>query len=438
MSYPLSADVAAGDLTAASQYNNLRADALRLGQAAADAVNLGSLMEAFESRLNIIRLNTTQVRVEASAVAPVDLLVAGFPVRVVANVDLAIGDAPSGAAANWYIFANRAASSSAFTLSVSTSSTEGANQRRIGQFYWDGALIVKDSIQTEFSLLLQKLLYFKESMPQCGRLSAATNDPTPSADVSTTSLIYFSPYNGNRVSLYVPNYGWRTYPFSEMTLDISGYTSGKNYDVFLYDNAGVLTLEGVVWSNDSLRSVALASQDGRWVKNGYPHKLYLGTIRCHSAGVTRDTTNSRLVWNMYNRVHRPIKIIVSTDSWTYATAAWRQWNADAANSIFFVIGVANDPVYLLSIENGNNAAYNNSYVTGVCLDASNTNQSLINNELLAPQGYRGAAISVYNSVPAAGYHYLALVEYVLTSTVTFFGDNGAALLQSGGAGWLLS
>ena len=38
MSYPVSADVSAGDATLASQYNNMRSDALYSGQAAADAV----------------------------------------------------------------------------------------------------------------------------------------------------------------------------------------------------------------------------------------------------------------------------------------------------------------------------------------------------------------------------------------------------------------
>ncbi len=79
MSYPTSSDVAAGDLTAASQYNNLRADALRLGQAAADAVNVGSMLELYESNLKIIRLNTTQLRIEASLTSPVSLNVYGYP-----------------------------------------------------------------------------------------------------------------------------------------------------------------------------------------------------------------------------------------------------------------------------------------------------------------------------------------------------------------------
>ena len=70
MSYPLSSDVAAGDNTASAQYNNLRSDALRLGNLATDSINLGSLIEFFESKLNIIRLATNTVRVAASFAVP--------------------------------------------------------------------------------------------------------------------------------------------------------------------------------------------------------------------------------------------------------------------------------------------------------------------------------------------------------------------------------
>ena len=148
MTYPLSSAVSAGDATLASHYNNLRKDALYLGQDPADAVALGAALERLEFRLTLERLNTTQVRVPATASAPVSLLIDGFLVQTTAHVDLAIGDAPSGAAAAYYVFANRAAASTSFTLSISTSVTELANQRRIGRFYWDGAKIVKDSVST--------------------------------------------------------------------------------------------------------------------------------------------------------------------------------------------------------------------------------------------------------------------------------------------------
>lgn len=438
MSYPTSSDVAAGDITAAAQYNNLRADALRLGQAAADAVNVGSMLELYETNLKIIRLNTTQLRIEASLTSPVSLNVYGFPVRTVANVDLAIGDVPSGAAAVYYIFANRTGSSTSFTLSVSTSSAEAANQRRIGQCYWDGSAIVKDSIQTELAKHHTSLLKFVESVEHCGRLTLATNDPVRTSDVASSSLVFFTPYKGNRVSLYVPGYGWRVYTFAELSLDISGYTINTNYDIFLYDNAGTLTLEGVAWSNATLRATALVSQDGQWVKNGSLNKLYLGTVRCHAAGAACDTTAARFCWNNYNRTHRSLKIFDPADSWSYNVQTFRSFNNNAANKIDYVVGLVEDIIYLHCIAS-TNPNPQNTPIIGIGLDATNADSSTINFQGNGAANYGFPAFAVFNDFPTLGYHYLTMLERCeLASAITFYGDNNLSYFKSGAFGWILA
>ena len=362
MSYPLSSDVSAGDPTASAHYNNLRADALRFGQAAVDSVNLGTLMERYESRLSLERLNTAQVRVPASTAEPVGLMVYGYPVQATANVDLDAGSAPSGGANTYYVFANRAGSSTTFTLTISVNSTEAANQRRIGRFYWNGSVIVKDSVRTELSIQLTSLLYFKEPHLCEGRITLSTGDPTPNVDINSSALVYFTPFRGDRVSLYVPNYGWRVYNFSEITLDISGYGSGKNIDVFLYDNAGVLTLAGTEWSNDTLRATALVRQDGQWVKQNALNYLYLGTVRTYSAEAACDTFTKRFCWNCFNRVARSLIKFETTSSWTYATVlTYRYWNNDSANKLEFLMGLTGEPIYVeaLAVGSHSTSAYFN-------------------------------------------------------------------------------
>jgi len=438
MPYPSSSDVAAGDITAASQYNNLRADALRFGQASADAVNAGSLLELYESNLKIIRLNTTQLRIEATLASPVSLMVAGYPARTTANVDLAVGMAPSGPANPYYIFANRAAGSSSFTLSVSTSFVEAANQRRIGQCYWNGTEIVKDSIQTELSKHVSSLLFYKEPFFQCGRLTLATNDPVPAYDIPTSSLVYFTPYKGNRISLYVPGYGWRLYTFNEISLDISSFTINKNYDIFIYDNAGALTLEGVEWSNDTLRAVALYSQDGRWVKSSAYAKLYLGTFRCSGVGYTRDRLNSRLLWNMYNRVARPFSIIEPTNSWTYNSATFRPFNGTNTNKVEYVVGLVEDMLFLqcqaTALYTG--AAY--TAVIGIGVDSETVSTPTIACFGATATAVHSQPMVVFSDYPLLGFHYLCMLEASIVGTVAviFYGDNGLTYQQSGGYGWI--
>jgi len=441
MSYPLSSDVSSGDITAASQYNNLRSDSLRLGQLAADSVNVGALIQSYESNLIIIRLATNTLRVAASAAVPVGLMIAGVPVLAIANVDLAVGGAPSGAAATWYIFANRAASSTTFTLSVSIVASPDVNQRLIGQFYWNGTEIVKDSIQTKLSQQIKSLLYFKESMPQCGRLTLSTGVPVPTADIPSSGLVFFTPYKGNRVSLYVPDYGWRTYEFTELTLDISGFTTAKNYDIFLYDNAGALTLEGCVWSNDTLRATALYNQDGRWVKNGYLNKLYLGTIHTQGAAtITVDQIRSRLIWNNYNRVPRPIKVIDPTNSWTYAVVdTWRPLNNDNSNKFEYCVGLIEDPLFLHYILSGTNPSVPLIMCAGIGIDNLVNSAPAISSDAWGPAAaFHIPSHAIYDDFPLLGYHYLELLEYIHTATVTFYGDNGTTYFQSGAIGWIMS
>jgi len=439
MSYPLSSDVSAGDPTSASHYNNLRSDVLRFGQAAANAVNVGSLMEWFESRLKLERLSTNRVRVPCSSTEPVGLIVAGYPLRSTANIDLAVGDVPTGGAQTWYVFANQTAGSTTFTLSINVSSSEGAAQRRIGRFYFDGTNIVKDSVRTELSLLISQLLYFKEPQVQCGRLTLSTNIPVPDSDVASSSVLYFTPYKGNRASLYVPNYGWRVYEFSELSIDISGWTTNKNYDVFLYDNAGSLAIEGLVWSNDTLRATALVLQDGAYVKTGALDRLYLGTIRTSGAGTSADSVLKRFVWNNYNRAIRKFLVTESTDTWTYATAAWRRWNNNAANQVEFVTGLSEEPVYLSFLGMAKNTAGSCAASIGIGLDnvaGSNTN---IMPTIQPSAGLIGFADCIYSDFPGIGYHYLALLEYCTTPTTTFIGDIAIpTLYQSGAFGWINS
>ena len=267
MTYPLSANVSAGDPTLSAHYNNLRSDALHLGQAAADVVTLAALLERYESRLTLERLSTDKLRVPASAAAPVSVVVAGCMLQATANVDLADAGKPAGDADDYYIFANRVAGSTTFTLSVNTSITEGANQRLIGRCYWDGTAIVKDSVRTEQSILINALLYFVEPQLCEGRLTLSTGVPVTMSDVTSSATVFFTPHIGSRIALYVENYGWRNYQFAELSLDISGVAANKNLDVFIYDNAGTLTLSMEEWSNDTLRATALVRQDGVLVKD---------------------------------------------------------------------------------------------------------------------------------------------------------------------------
>ena len=341
-------------------------------------------------------------------------------VQAVANVDLAAGEKPAGAAADYYIFANRVAGSTTFTLTVDTSITEAANQRLIGRFYWDGSAIVKDSVRTERAVLIKQLLYFVEPQVCEGRLTLSTGVPVPSADVASSGSIYFTPYKGSRIALYAQSYGWRIYQFAELTLDISGLAANKNIDIWIYDDAGTLTLDYTEWSNDTLRATALDLQDGVLIKTGAPGYRYLGSARIFNAGVSRDTLKFRDLWNYYNRVKRQFVVTDATDSWTYSVdATWRAMNTSSNNRIDFMIGVDESlvefEVHLLGSNNGSNA-----FGVGIGLDKTNGNDADI---FLGCQGVVTIQqlMAKFCKYPGIGFHFLQIVEAQADNQSTFLG-----------------
>ena len=140
MTYPQSSEVTPGQPTAAAHYNNLRADALYLGNDSADSKSLAGFLNRHAEFMSLEVLNSTRLRVPYSINQPPTLMINGCLLQASANVDLASNQF-SGSAATWYVFAVRSAESTTFTLAVNTSSAEATDQRLIGEAVWDGSAI---------------------------------------------------------------------------------------------------------------------------------------------------------------------------------------------------------------------------------------------------------------------------------------------------------
>lgn len=148
-------------------------------------------------------------------------------------------------------------------------------------------------------------------------------------------VLYFMPYEGNLVSLY-DGTRWRLYSFSELSLAISGLTAGKNYDVFLYDNAGTLTLElSSAWTTDTARADGIALQDGVEVKSGAATRRRVGLVRAIASGELGDHAHKKFLVNRYQRIRHPVRRIW-LGSYTYTSSTVRQMNADALNQVELV------------------------------------------------------------------------------------------------------
>lgn len=150
MTYPASSDVSSGQPTASAHYNNLRKDALHLGQASADSVNLGTFLSHHIENVSLVYLATNRVYCPYTAARPARVMINGYMLGQVADIQSPSG-LFSGAAATWYIFANRTPASVYFSLTVSTSPIEGPDQKLIGQCYWDGTNVIAGSVYSYYN-----------------------------------------------------------------------------------------------------------------------------------------------------------------------------------------------------------------------------------------------------------------------------------------------
>jgi len=252
-----------------------------------------------------------------------------------------------------------------------------------------------------------------------GRLTLESGVPISSADQTEKSTLYYTPYTGNTILLYISG-AWKFKSFAELSLSLSGYAANKNYDIWIYDNSGTVTLDSTVWTSDTARATALAYQDGILIKSGDATRRYLGTIRMTGTivqtGFTCEDSNAkRFVWNMYNRTLKKGLI-----SGALASGSGVSYNK---GSTYFVIGHPNGLQVLAGLS-GNITGTGTSYAALYLLYDGGTNFA----DALTGIGWgttQADQINIGASVPAlfaTGYHYISLGWNVQDTTPSF--NNG--------------
>lgn len=277
-------------------------------------------------------------------------------------------------------------------------------------------------------------------MPVQGRLTTESGVPVSSTDRAAQSTIYLTPYKGNLLTLWNGS-AWVTAAFTEISLALAGLTASLPYDVFVYLNAGVPTLEFLAWTNGTTRATAVSLQDGRYCKTGDKTRLYLGTFYTTGVTTTEDSGGGtvtqvggkRFLWNYYNRLPRQLSVFDSTDSWTYSTATVRQKNATAGNKVEFVIGIAEDVISADVAGSASVASADNFATVGAGLDSTTVMHGVNGGYIIfSATSAIGQCSGNYKGIPAAGYHYLANLECGAgAGATTWYGDSGVAQLKTG-------
>ncbi len=265
------------------------------------------------------------------------------------------------------------------------------------------------------------------------RLSGSSSTPIPTADISSTTNLYLTPYTSGFISLWDGSSLIKMIVGSQVTLALSGLTTGKNYDVFAYKNGTSVSLElGPAWSTNTGRASSVIRGPGNmWILTGAPTRRYVGTFLATGATTTTDTMLQRFIYNEYNQIDRHMLRTDPTDTWTYAVSTFRQANAaivGTANKVEFVCG--NPVPYSARIECQCSATTTLSLMLAVGLDSTTTATTTSRCAYVAVSGYPVIS-AMDDSIVTAGYHSIVWLEKPSTSTsLSIFGTSSGGSVSS--------
>lgn len=294
------------------------------------------------------------------------------------------------------------------------------------------------------------------AMPQ-GRLTLTTATPVLTSTVSAAGTVYYTPYVGRHVPIY-DGARWKMHDFaaelSQATTDATkspaACTTNSNYDLFVWNDAGTYRCtRGPAWTSDTARGTGAGTTELEYVAGVRVNKIaitngpaaqrgtYVGTIRTNGTSTVDfifggsaagGTAGSFGVWNAYNR--RPVgtQVLDSTNSWTYATSAWRAANNSSTYRVSYVCGAAEDFVTALYECVGSADVAGNQLAIGLGIDTTTAFSGTTGfyNVVAA-----GPMVSYYSGLPGLGFRYISAIEYRGAGTLTFYGDLGVAY-QAGG------
>lgn len=266
------------------------------------------------------------------------------------------------------------------------------------------------------------------------RLTLTSGTPVTTSDVTGAGTIYYTPFKGNRITLYSASQTiWRVYELSEISIAVPA-TTDTVYDIFVYDNAGTVTLEAVAWTDTTTRATDIAYQNGIAVKDGATNKKYVGSFQTTSvSGQTEDSVANRLLFNAYNRFYKPLNIVDTTDSWNYTTETWRVFNnGTTTNLVRFVDGIGDDIINIQVIGSSSNATPATSSV-GIGVNSTSTNSAQIHGAISGSATSQQTAF--YDGIGRVGANSIYPLEISQAAgTTTWYGDRGLTYYKSGLSG----
>jgi hypothetical protein len=300
-------------------------------------------------------------------------------------------------------------------------------------------------------------------VPVGGRITLTSGTPVLTAATTGAATVYYSPYNGANIPIFDGS-NWGNYVFAELSNVLANSSTGsagpaagaasKNYDLFVWNNAGTITLtRGAAWNSDTVRSSAtendLVLQNGIYVNlntitNGptATKGTYVGTIRTDSGAATvsfttaaSGTTTACLgiigLWNYYNRIRTVSRSVDTTSSHTYASTTIRARNNNTGNARIQIISGLAEQVISAWVEQsvqGNVTGPTRAYgIIGLDSEIAATTNGVAYGEqssvasTAVPAWIRATA----RIGPQLGFHYISHNEKAeAANSCTFFDTDG--------------
>lgn len=280
------------------------------------------------------------------------------------------------------------------------------------------------------------------------RLTVTAGAPVPTADVSSSSVLYVTPYSSNEVWTKDSGSWTRHTLSSELQANLFHFSTSANtnYDVFLSWSGSALEVGLHAWDDDTARAngssgTDLAREDGVWVRKvaggaAVPSDRYLGTIRTGAnANSIPDTALLRFVWNAANRVPRAGASRSATFLWTTSSTSWSRFNSgDAAFKFEFVRGLDEHPIdaYLSVYTHGSGGG---SYTyAGLGLDQPSSSpvpDSSLNGHasINSPAAGGDQVTTVHQFRPSPGYHFVEAFEGTGGGASTYYGGSTYSIMR---------
>jgi hypothetical protein len=310
------------------------------------------------------------------------------------------------------------------------------------------------------------------NVPPQGYLTPVSGTPIITSDAIGATTVYYTPYVGDLIGIYN---GTTIVPttFSELSLTlVSAHAASTIYDVFVFNNNGVLTLvTGPAWASSTPGSCSRGSGAGTtqisriaglWFntvsmtgRNGsttytipanqasYLGSIFIdstsGQVSCHrSYGQSRKWG----IWNAFNRVPIVLKAGDPTASWTYNTSTIRASNGNTANSLTIFSGLAEDYYSLFFTQNvglsTNGGANLCTVQVGIGYNVTNAfagKATVISETASASLGTQAISadfFSEYLAPPALGINTVTSLEDTVSAGngVTYFGLESRMILSA--------